>query len=78
MTLDVTDAAGVETSVQAAVDRFGSVDVVVNNAGRGMVGAVEEVSDQETRALMETNFFGVLTVTRAVLPFLRPSVQGTW
>lgn len=76
LTLDVTDAAGVETSVQAAVDRFGSVDVVVNNAGRGMVGAVEEVSDQETRALMETNFFGVLTVTRAVLPFLRAQRSG--
>lgn len=73
---DVTEPDSVSSAVEAAVERFGTLDVVVNNAGRGMVGAVEEVGDAETRSLMETNFFGVLTVSRAVLPVLRRQRSG--
>ncbi|GAA4672456.1 SDR family NAD(P)-dependent oxidoreductase [Frondihabitans cladoniiphilus] len=74
--LDVTDAATVEAAVASAVDRFGRIDALVNNAGQGLVGAVEEVSDAETRSLMETNLFGVLGVTRAVLPVMREQGSG--
>ncbi|MGJ0118864.1 SDR family NAD(P)-dependent oxidoreductase [Williamsia sp. MIQD14] len=74
--LDVTDTAQVEAAVESAVARFGRIDIVVNNAGRGMVGAVEEVTDGEARALFDVNVFGVLTVTRAVLPVLRRQRSG--
>ncbi|MBP2477493.1 NAD(P)-dependent dehydrogenase (short-subunit alcohol dehydrogenase family) [Crossiella equi] len=74
--LDVTDPAQVQTAVAAAVARFGRIDVLVNNAGRGLLGAVEELSDAEVRAVYETNVFGLLTVTRAVLPVLRAQRSG--
>jgi len=69
--LDVNDAkqvSGVTTEVEK---RMGGVDVVVNNAGFGMVGAIEALSDDEVRSVMETNFFGVLKVTQAFIPGLR-------
>lgn len=74
--LDVTDGAATAAAVRAAVDRFGRLDVVVNNAGHGVRGAVEEVDEDGFRASMEVNFFGALAVTRAVLPVLRAQGHG--
>ncbi|OMC07964.1 short-chain dehydrogenase/reductase [Mycolicibacter heraklionensis] len=75
--LDVTNEAQARQAVQAAVDRFGRIDVLINNAGRGLLGAVEEATDAEVRAVYETNVFGLLTVTRAVAPVLRAQRSGT-
>jgi len=69
--LDVTMAEQSGAAVAAALDRFGRIDVLVNNAGYGLFGAVEEISDAEARALFDTNVFGLLNVIRAVLPTLR-------
>ncbi|MEV4346832.1 SDR family NAD(P)-dependent oxidoreductase [Actinoplanes sp. NPDC049596] len=74
--LDVTDREGVFAAVEDAVRRFGRIDVVVNNAGFGHVGMVEEVTERELRQEMETNFFGTVWVTQAVLPVLRRQGSG--
>ena len=74
--LDVTDKAAVGETVRRAHEAFGSLDVVVNNAGYGHFGAVEELSEQEIRDQLETNFFGALWVTQAVLPILREQGSG--
>jgi NAD(P)-dependent dehydrogenase (short-subunit alcohol dehydrogenase family) len=74
--LDVTDEAQAARTVAAALDRFGRIDVLVNNAGYGLLGAVEEASADEVRRLYETNVFGLLNVTRAVLPAMRARRQG--
>lgn len=74
--LDVTDRSAVSGAVALAHSHFGALDVVVNNAGYGLHGFVEEVSEQQVRAQMETNFFGVLWVTQAVLPYLRRRRRG--
>jgi NAD(P)-dependent dehydrogenase (short-subunit alcohol dehydrogenase family) len=74
--LDVDAAGAAEAAVQAAVARFGRIDVLINNAGYGVVGALEETSDAELRALMNTNFFGAMAVTRAALPVLRAQKSG--
>lgn len=74
--LDVTQADAIEPAVHAAIARAGWIDVLVNNAGYGLFGAVEEVSDAEARAVMETNFFGALAVTRALIPHLRERRAG--
>lgn len=74
--LDVTDAAAAHAAVQAAVDAFGRLDVVVNNAGYGNLATIEEGSDDDFRAQLETNFFGTVNVTRAALPVLRRQRSG--
>ena len=74
--LDVTDPAQARAAVEHAVERFGGIDVVVNNAGYGHFGAVEELSDDELRQQFEVNLFGVVNVTRAALPVLRRQRSG--
>jgi NAD(P)-dependent dehydrogenase (short-subunit alcohol dehydrogenase family) len=74
--LDVLDEAQAAAAVEAAVQRFGRIDVVVNNAGRGLLSAVEEASDAAARAVFDTNVFGILNVQRAVLPTLRAQRSG--
>ena len=74
--LDVTDPAQARVAVDAAREAFDRIDVVVNNAGYGLFGALEELSDDELRRQFETNVFGVLNVTRAVLPVLRRQRSG--
>jgi NAD(P)-dependent dehydrogenase (short-subunit alcohol dehydrogenase family) len=74
--LDVTDPADAEAAVTAAVERFGRIDVLVNNAGNFYAGFFEEISPQDFRAQVETTLFGPINVTRAVLPVLRAQRSG--
>ena len=74
--LDVTDQSQANDAVAAAVKRFGRIDVLVNNAGFGVVGAVEEASAEEIARVYATNVFGLLGVTRAVLPHMRRERSG--
>jgi NAD(P)-dependent dehydrogenase (short-subunit alcohol dehydrogenase family) len=74
--LDVTRQDQVDAAVRAALERFGRIDVVVNNAGYGSVGGVEELTLDELRALMEPMFFGAVAVTKAVLPHMRAQGSG--
>ena len=76
LALDVTDRDAVFDSVRRAHEHFGQLDVVVNNAGYGQFGMVEEISEQEARDQIETNLFGALWVTQAALPFLREQGSG--
>jgi NAD(P)-dependent dehydrogenase (short-subunit alcohol dehydrogenase family) len=75
-TLDVTLPNDAATAVKAAIARFGRIDVLINNAGYGVIGAVEETPEAEFRAQMDTNFFGVVSVTKAALPHLRAQKSG--
>ncbi|MFM0171148.1 oxidoreductase [Paraburkholderia sediminicola] len=74
--LDVTDEAQAKAAVQAAIEKFGRIDVLVNNAGFGLLGAIEESTDADVRRMYDTNVFGLLTVTRAVLPAMRSQRAG--
>lgn len=74
--LDVTDEAAVHASIQRAEDRFGGIDVLVNNAGQAVMGAVEEITAAQARVQMEVNYFGALYATQAVLPHMRKRRSG--
>jgi NAD(P)-dependent dehydrogenase (short-subunit alcohol dehydrogenase family) len=74
--LDVTSEAQAKAAVQAAIEKFGRVDVLVNNAGFGLLGAVEESADKDVRRMYDTNVFGLLNVTRAALPTMRANRSG--
>ncbi|WP_155707067.1 oxidoreductase [Gloeocapsopsis dulcis] len=74
--LDITKPEEVKKAVEKAIDCFGRIDVLVNNAGVSTIGAIEEVSDEEVRRLFETNFFGVLEMLRTVLPHMRQQRSG--
>lgn len=74
--LDVTDESQAHQAVGQAIARFGRIDILVNNAGYGLLGAVEEASGAEIEALYRTNVFGLLAVTRAVLPHMRRQHSG--
>jgi NAD(P)-dependent dehydrogenase (short-subunit alcohol dehydrogenase family) len=74
--LDVTDRAAVFATVKQAHGHFGGLDIIVNNAGYGQFGMVEELSEEDAREQIETNLFGALWVTQAALPFLRAQSSG--
>jgi NAD(P)-dependent dehydrogenase (short-subunit alcohol dehydrogenase family) len=74
--LDVSDPAQIAAAVAAARERFGRIDVLVNNAGHGSVGAVEEIAMDDLRSIMDTMFFGAVALTQAVLPHLRAQGSG--
>jgi NAD(P)-dependent dehydrogenase (short-subunit alcohol dehydrogenase family) len=76
VSLDVTDPAQREAAVEATLERLGRIDVLVNNAGRTQVGAVEETTDEELRDLFDVHFFGPAALTRAVLPHMRRQGGG--
>jgi len=76
VSLDVTDKNQVKESVSKALERFGAIDVLVNNAGIGYFGAIEESEEDEVRRMFETNFWGLAEMTRAVLPGMRERRGG--
>lgn len=76
VSLDITNPEAAQAAADAAVERFGRIDVLVNNAGTFQAGYFEEVSDAAYRRQMETNFFGPLNVTRAILPIMREQHSG--
>jgi NAD(P)-dependent dehydrogenase (short-subunit alcohol dehydrogenase family) len=76
LALDVTDEDQVVAAVSAALTRFGRIDVLVNNAGYGFIGAIEEAATQEVEAIYRTNVFGLLNAARAVLPAMRAQRAG--
>jgi NAD(P)-dependent dehydrogenase (short-subunit alcohol dehydrogenase family) len=76
LAVDLTAEAGVESAIGQTVDRFGRIDVVVNNAGYGLVGSLEELTDGEARENFNVNVFGTLHVIRKVMPFLRAQGSG--
>jgi NAD(P)-dependent dehydrogenase (short-subunit alcohol dehydrogenase family) len=76
VTMDVTDETTVKQAVEKAISYFGTIDTLINNAGYGLLGAVEEASDEEVRKQYDTNVFGLLNVIRAVLPVMRKKRSG--
>jgi len=74
--LDVTKPADIKSSVQQAMEKFGQIDVLVNNAGIGYFGAIEESDEEEVRRMFEINFFGLANMTKEVLPIMRKQKSG--
>jgi NAD(P)-dependent dehydrogenase (short-subunit alcohol dehydrogenase family) len=74
--LDVTDRESVNKAVDQVARHFGGIDILINNAGYGLFGTVEETTEEQARAQMDTNFFGLLWVTQAVLPVMRSQKSG--
>lgn len=74
--LDITNANNVEKSIKTIISKYGKIDVLVNNAGMGFVGAIEETSLKEVRTVFEPNFFGTLKMTQTVLPYMRKEKNG--
>ena len=74
--LDVTDASAIASVTEQAIEAFGQVDVLVNNAGYGVTGAIEEVSEDEFEPMFQTNIYGLVRVTRALLPHMRERRSG--
>lgn len=75
--LDVTDKSTIQCAIQAGIDKFGQIDVLVNNAGYGALGALEAASEEEVRKQFDVNLFGLIEVTKAVLPGMRKKRSGT-
>ena len=76
LVLDVTHTADISKALQEAKNKFGRIDVLVNNAGYGTIGAIEEFNLDEIREQMETNFFGAVAVTKAIIPIMRKQGSG--
>lgn len=76
LSLDVTETTKIQPAVDAAVQRFGTIDVLVNNAGRGLLGPMEEATEEQVRALFDLNVLAVVNLTRAVLPVMRAQRSG--
>jgi len=76
LSVDLTNEVSVQQSLAAVIAKFGKIDVVVNNAGYGLVGSLEELSDKESRANFEVNVFGMLNVIRNTMPYLRKQFSG--
>lgn len=74
--VDVTDRASIDAAVAAAIEKFGKIDVAVNNAGYGLFGAIEEASEEELRRQFDVNVFGAISVIQAVLPAMRSAGSG--
>lgn len=76
LSMDVTDEAQVKAAIATSLEKFGQIDVLVNNAGFGLLGAIEECSAEDVESVYRTNVFGLLNVTRAVLPSMRQHRSG--
>ena len=74
--LDISNETEIDKTVESIISKFGRIDVLINNAGMGFAGAIEETSTQEVRQVFEVNFFGTLKLTQAVLPFMRKEKKG--
>lgn len=75
--LDVTDAGSIKSAISAALERFGRIDAVVNNAGYGLVGAFEAATEEQIEKQFQTNVFGLMNVCREILPYFREQKRGT-